>query len=34
LESGLQELNEGQKVSYQPIEETKGLKATEISAIE
>ena len=27
LESGLQELNEGQKVSYQPIEETKGLKA-------
>ena len=34
LESGLQELNEGQKVSYQPIEEIKGLKATDISAIE
>ncbi len=34
LDSGLQELNEGQKVSYQSIEEPKGLKAIEISAIE
>ncbi len=34
LESGIQELNEGQKVSYQPIEETKGLKAIELAAIE
>ena len=34
LASGLQELNEGQKVSYQSIEEPKGIKAVEISAIE
>ena len=34
LESGLQELNEGQKVSYQSIEDDKGIKAIEISAIE
>ena len=34
LDSGLQELNEGQKVSYQSIEEPKGLKAVEIAAIE
>ena len=34
LASGLQELNEGQKVSYQSIEEPKGLKAVEISTIE
>ena len=34
LASGLQELNEGQKVSYQSIEEPKGLKAVEIAAIE
>ena len=34
LDSGLQELNEGQKVSYQYIEEPKGLKVVEIAAIE
>ena len=34
LASGLQELNEGQKVSYQSIEEPKGLKAVEVSTIE
>ena len=34
LASGLQELNEGQKVSYQSIEEPKGLKAVEIAAID
>ena len=34
LASGLQELNEGQKVSYQSIEEPKGLKAVEIATIE
>ena len=34
LDSGLQELNEGQKVSFQSIEEPKGLKAVEIAAIE
>jgi len=34
LASGLQELNEGQKVSYQSIEEPKGLKAVDIAAIE
>ena len=34
LDSGLQELNEGQKVSYQSIEAPKGLKAVEIAAIE
>ena len=34
LDSGLQELNEGQKVSYQSIEEPKGLKVVEIAAIE
>ena len=34
LASGLQELNEGQKVNYQSIEEPKGLKAVEIAIIE
>ena len=34
LESGLQELTEGQKVSYESIEEPKGLKAVEIAAFE
>ena len=34
VESGLSELTEGQKVSYESIEEPKGLKAIEISAIE
>ena len=34
LESGLQELNEGQKVSFESIEEPKGLKAVEIAAVE
>ena len=34
LASGLQELSEGQKVTYQSIEEPKGLKAVEIATIE
>ena len=34
LESGLQELNEGQKVSFESVEEPKGLKAVEIAAVE
>ena len=34
LESGLQELAEGQKVSFESIEEPKGLKAVEIAAVE
>ena len=34
LESGLQELTEGQKVSFESIEEPKGLKAVEIAAVE
>ena len=34
LESGLQELTEGQKVSFESIEEPKGLKAVEIAALE
>ena len=34
LESGLQELSEGQKVSFESVEEPKGLKAVEIAAIE
>ena len=33
LESGLQELSEGQKVSFESVEEPKGLKAVEIAAI-
>ena len=32
LESGLQELTEGQRVSFESIEEPKGLKAVEIAA--
>ncbi|MAI11745.1 MAG: cold-shock protein [Rhodospirillaceae bacterium TMED167] len=34
LESGLQELTEGQRVSFESIEEPKGLKAVEIAAVE
>ena len=34
LESGLQELTEGQKVSFESIDESKGLKAVEIAAVE
>jgi len=34
LASGLQELTEGQKVSFESVEEPKGLKAVEIAAIE
>lgn len=34
LASGLQELNEGQKVSYEAVEEPKGMKAVELSAVE
>ena len=34
LDSGLQELAEGQKVSFEPIEESKGLKAVDIAHIE
>ncbi len=33
-ESGLNELEEGQKVSYEMIEEPKGLKATKITLVE
>ena len=34
LDSGLQELSEGQKVSFEPIEESKGLKAIDIANAE
>ena len=34
LASGLQELIEGQKVSFEAVEEDKGSKAVEIAAIE
>ena len=34
LDSGLQELLEGQKVSFEPIEESKGLKAVDIANVE
>ena len=34
LDSGLQELAEGQKVSFEQIEESKGLKAVDISTVE
>ncbi len=34
LTSGLQELTEGQKVSFESVEEPKGLKAVEIAAID
>tara|TARA_B100000214_G_scaffold129726_1_gene92215 strand:+ start:519 stop:737 length:219 start_codon:yes stop_codon:yes gene_type:complete len=34
LDSGLQELAEGQKVSFEPIEESKGLKAVDIATVE
>ena len=34
LESGLQELTEGQKVSFESVEEPKGLKAIEIAAFD
>ena len=34
LDSGLQELLEGQKVSFEPIEESKGLKAIDIANVE
>ena len=34
LDSGLQELSEGQKVSFEPIEESKGLKAIDIANVE
>ncbi len=34
LASGLQELTEGQKVSFESVEEPKGLKAVEIAAID
>ena len=33
LDSGLQELEEGQKVSFEPIEEAKGLKAVDIANV-
>ena len=33
VESGLNELEEGQKVSFESIEEPKGLKATNISEL-
>ena len=33
-ESGLNELVEGQKVSFEAIEEPKGLKATDIAALQ
>ncbi len=32
LASGMQELNEGQKVNYQAVEEPKGMKAVELSS--
>ena len=34
LDSGLQELLEGQKVSFELIEESKGLKAVDIANVE
>ena len=34
VESGLNELVEGQKVSFESIEEPKGLKATDIAEIQ
>ena len=34
LDSGLQELAEGQKVSFELIEESKGLKAIDIANVE
>ena len=34
LDSGLQELSEGQKVSFEAIEESKGLKAIDIANVE
>ena len=34
LDSGLQELAEGQKVSFEIIEESKGLKAIDIASAE
>ena len=34
LDSGLQELAEGQKVSFELIEESKGLKAIDIATVE
>ena len=34
MDSGLQELTEGQKVSFESVEEAKGLKAVDIALIE
>ena len=34
IDSGLQELSEGQKVSFELIEESKGLKAVDIATVE